>query len=183
MSAKRAKLREIVGKVEEEEPEGETVVGPSGEDTIHSSGITPSLLSFLLLLIYPYTYAYFFLNTSLLHISLLSFSLFFLADKSTDEEISRPRTKEEEDVDTLHSWVQVGRFPAHLEEEAQGLLLEVSLFSPPSFWFWFLCGFLLLSYIPTSVLFHLLGVGSTEKGRCPMGGNPEIRNGGTAFGG
>ena len=46
VSTKQAKLREIVGKVEEEEPEGEAVVGPSGEATIHSSGITPSLLSF-----------------------------------------------------------------------------------------------------------------------------------------
>ena len=77
MSAKQAKLREIVGEVEEEEPEGEAVVGPSGEATIHSSGITPSLLSFSLLLIYAYTYTYFFLNTSLLHISLLSFSPYF----------------------------------------------------------------------------------------------------------
>ena len=32
-------------------------------------------------------------------------------------------------------------------------------------------------------LYHLLGVGSTEKGGCPMGGSPEIRDGGTAFGG
>ena len=60
MSAKRAKLRKIVGKVEEEELEGEAVAGPSGEATIHSSGITPSLLSFSLLLIYTYTYTYFF---------------------------------------------------------------------------------------------------------------------------
>ena len=52
--------REIVGKVEEEEPEGEAVAEPSGEATIYSSGITPSLLSFLLLLIYVYTYTYFF---------------------------------------------------------------------------------------------------------------------------
>ena len=45
MSAKWVKLREIVGKVEEEEPEGEAVAGPSGEATVHSSGIAPSLLS------------------------------------------------------------------------------------------------------------------------------------------
>ena len=76
MSANQGKLREIVGKVEEEEPEGEAVVGPSVEATIHSSGITPSLFSFLLFLIYAYTYTYFFLNTSLLHISLLGFSFF-----------------------------------------------------------------------------------------------------------
>ena len=60
VSAKRAKLREIVGKIEEEEPEGEAVAGPSGEATIPSSGITPSLLSFSLLSIYAYTYIFFF---------------------------------------------------------------------------------------------------------------------------
>ena len=52
-----------MGEVEEEEPESEAVAGPSGEATIHSSGITPSLLSFLLLLIYVYTYAYLFFST------------------------------------------------------------------------------------------------------------------------
>ena len=31
-------------------------------------------------------------------------------------------------------------------------------------------------YIPTLVPFHLLGAGSTEKGRHPMGGGPEIRD-------
>ena len=107
MSTKQAKLREIVGEVEEEEPEGEAVAGPSGGATMHSSGITPSLLSFSLLSIYAYTYTHIFFSTSLLYISLLSFSL-FLADKSTDEEIFRPKTKEEEDVDILCSWVQVG---------------------------------------------------------------------------
>ena len=34
------KTREIVGEVEEEELEGEAVVGPSGEATVHSSGNT-----------------------------------------------------------------------------------------------------------------------------------------------
>ena len=107
MFAKWAKFREIVGKVEEKEPEGEAVAGPSGEATVHSYGITPSILSFSLLLIYVYLYIFvFFFNTS--HISLLSFTLFFLADESTDEEISKPNTKEEEDIDTLHSWVQGG---------------------------------------------------------------------------
>ena len=46
-----------MGEVEEEEPEGETVVGPSGEATIHDSGITLSPFS-LLLLIYAYTHTY-----------------------------------------------------------------------------------------------------------------------------
>ena len=108
MSAKQAKLREIMGKVEEEEPEGEAMAGLSGEATIHSSGITPSLLSFLLLLICAYTYAYFFFSTHPSCIFHSRVSPFFLADESIKEEIHRLKTKEEEDVDTLCSWVQVG---------------------------------------------------------------------------
>ena len=181
VSAKWAKLREIVAKVEEEEPEDEAVAGPSDEATIHSCGITPSLLSFLLLLIYAYTYAYCFSQHLLAAHFTPEFLPFFLAYESTDEEISRPRTKEEEDVDTLQSWVQVGGFLLIWRRRCGGLLLEVSLFSSPSFWF--LCGFLLISYIPSPVLFALLGIGSTEKGGHPMEGNPEIRNGGTTFGG
>ena len=46
-----------MGEVEEEEPEGEIVAGPSGEATIHDSGIMPSLFS-LLLLRHAYTYIY-----------------------------------------------------------------------------------------------------------------------------
>ena len=41
ISAKKAKLWELVGEVKEAEPEGEAVVGPSGEATTHSSGSTP----------------------------------------------------------------------------------------------------------------------------------------------
>ena len=72
-----------------------------------------------------------------------------------------------------------GGLPAQPEEEAQGLLLEVSL--SPSFLsvsMWLSTSF----YTPTPVLFHLLGFGSTEKGGHPMGESPEIRNGGTSFG-
>ena len=111
MSAKWAKLREIVGEVEEEEPEGETVAGPSGEATIHNFGITPSSFS-LLLLIYVYTYIYIYiLFFSFAHPTPESVPFFSWADESTDEELVRPRTKEEEDVETLHSWMQVGGFP------------------------------------------------------------------------
>ena len=38
-------------------------------------------------------------------------------------------------------------------------------------------------YIPTPVVFHPLGPGSTEKGGCPTGGSLEIRDGGTELGG
>ena len=58
-------------------------------------------------------------------------------------------------MDTLHSWVQVGGFPSHPEKEAWGLLLEVSLFSSPSFWS--LCSFLLLfQFLP--MYFSSLGL-------------------------
>ena len=46
-----------MGEVEEEEPEGEIVAGPSGEATIHDSGIMSSLFLFLSL-IHAYTYIY-----------------------------------------------------------------------------------------------------------------------------
>ena len=37
----------------------------------------------------------------------------------------RPITKEEEDVDVIRSWMEVGGHPAHPNEEAKGLLSEV----------------------------------------------------------
>ena len=36
-----------------------------------------------------------------------------------------PCSKEEEEVEVLRSWVEVGGFPAQPEEEAKGLLTEV----------------------------------------------------------
>ena len=41
----------------------------------------------------------------------------------------RPQTKEEGDLETLQSWMEVGGLPARPEEEAWGLLLEVSFSS------------------------------------------------------
>ena len=151
--------------------------GPSEEATVHSSGITPSLLSFSLLSIYAYTYIFFSQHTLAAHFT-PGFSLFFLADESINEEMSRPKTKEEEVVDTLCSWVQLSGLPAHLDEEAWGLLLEVSLFSSLPLFFYVAFYFSLHSY---PCIFHLSGDGSTEKGWFPMGGGPQIGNGGTAF--
>ena len=54
---KEGKAQRTSGEVEEEEAEGEIVAGPSGEATIHDSGIMSSLFLFLLL-IYAYTYIY-----------------------------------------------------------------------------------------------------------------------------
>ena len=72
----------------------------------------------------------------------------------------RPQTKKEGDLETLQSWMEVGGLPARLEEEARGLLLEVSFFSLGSMWL------SITFYISTPVLFHLLGVGFAEEGRC-----------------
>ena len=79
------KAQRTGGEVEEEEPEGEIVRGPSGEATIHDSGIMHSL--FLLLLIHAYTYIYICIYIDIYiythvfyssHIPLQSFSLLFL---------------------------------------------------------------------------------------------------------
>ena len=40
----------------------------------------------------------------------------------------KPVTKEEEDIDVLHSWMEVRGFPAYPEEEAKGLLAEINSF-------------------------------------------------------
>ena len=59
-------------------------------------------------------------------------------------------TKEEEDVDILHSWMEVGGQPALPEGEAQGLLAEVSKFPcPPFFSFCILSSSLLLPILPS----------------------------------
>ena len=54
-----------MGEVEEEEPEGEIVAGPSGEATIHDSGIMSSLFLFFVinscLCIYLYMCLYIFI--------------------------------------------------------------------------------------------------------------------------
>ena len=60
---------------------------------------------------------------------------FSLSDDSKEGngEERRPMTKEEEDIDILHSWMEVGGQPALPEGEAQGLLAEVSKFPCPLF--------------------------------------------------
>ena len=46
MLAKKARLWELIREVEEDESEGEAVVGPSWEATTHSSGSIPPFLKF-----------------------------------------------------------------------------------------------------------------------------------------
>ena len=45
----------------------------------------------------------------------------------------KPQTKEEGDLETLQSWMEVGGLPARPEEEARRLLLEVSFYFLPFF--------------------------------------------------
>ena len=130
--------------MEEEDPEGEAVVGPSGEATTCSSGNTsPVPLILIIIHLYAHTLLFQHIITSPFTIELF----FFLTIESTDEGVSRPQMKEEEDIDMLRSWVQVGRFPAHLEEESCRLLIEVSLLFSLFLLMWLSTSL----YIPTPV--------------------------------
>ena len=53
--------------------------------------------------------------------------------ESEEEGVVQPLSKEEEEVEVMRSWVEVGSFPAQAEEEAKGLLSEVGLSSCPPF--------------------------------------------------
>ena len=147
-----------MGEVEEEEPEGEIVAGPSGEATTHDSGIKPSLL-----LIHAYTYIY---TCIYIYIYTYLYVLFFAhptpellpsfswTDESTDEETVRPKTKEEGDVETLCSWMEVGGFLLVLEEEAWGLLIEVNLIYLPFLYLQQLFFGVLPPHFPFYLLFY-----------------------------
>ena len=70
----------------------------------------------------PYSHAHFYLST-----------LFSFLDESEEEGSVQPLSKEEEEVEVMRHWVEVGGFPAQPEEEAKGLLSEASLFPCPPF--------------------------------------------------
>ena len=40
--------------------------------------------------------------------------------------MEHPLTREEEDIEMMWSWMEVGGLPAHPEEEAKGLIAEAS---------------------------------------------------------
>ena len=126
-SAKKARLGELVGEVKEDEPGGEAMVGPSGEATTHSSCSTPIFLPFFWILQRNiYLKLLFFFNPSF---TSLLFS--FLTDDLA-EEAPKLSTKEERDIDTLWTWVQVEGFPAWPKEEAWGAV-DRGKFILPSF--------------------------------------------------
>ena len=131
IAAKWARLDEIIGhlKEKEEEPEGE-VLGKSNTGS---------------LLLPPLCFHFNLTSSSLYLFTLPLFPCnFSLSDDSEEEngEERRPMTKEEEDIDILHSWMEVGGQPALPEGETQGLLAEVSKFPCPLFAF----------YLPLSIL-------------------------------
>ena len=124
IAAKRARLDEIVGQLKEEkeeELEGEVLGNSDRGSLLYSSLLFINLLiQFILVFVY------------------IAFSFLFFSDDSEEEEgKGRPHTQEEEDIDVIRSWVEVGGHPAHQEEEAKGLLAEVCLsfffISPSSF--------------------------------------------------
>ena len=114
-----AKHGEIVGEMEEEEPEGEVVVGPSGEATVHSSGKTPPVPLILIVINLCAHIIYF--NTSLLHILLLGFPHFFswlMSPLMRRCPHPKPRRRR------ILTFCIVGckwGFPAYLEEETLGI--------------------------------------------------------------
>ena len=71
---KKARLRELVGEVEEEEPEGEMVAGPSGEATTRDSGII-SLL-FIHIYIKKFFFSFFFFSCTHLYMLLVYIDMF-----------------------------------------------------------------------------------------------------------
>ena len=122
----------------------------------------------------------FFFNTSPLHTSLPSFSLFsWQMSLPMRRYIGlKPRKRK------LWTPCAVGsKWGAPCSTGGRGTGASVGSESISFFSFGFYVAFYFFFYTPTPVLFHLLGVGSTEKGRYPMGWSLEIRNGGTAFGG
>ena len=73
-----------------------------------------------------------------LHVPIYFSNIFSFPDGSEEEGVAQPLSKEEEEVEVMRSWIEVGGFLAQQEEEAKGLLSEVGLSSCPSFSFFFL---------------------------------------------
>ena len=110
---KLEELERVAGKgVREEEPEGEDLAEEKGSGN-HLHNIITSLPQLVLIPISM---------SPLFTYQVSSPGLVFLTDDSNEEVAPRPETKEVWDLGIIHSWVQVGGFPALPEEEAWGLL-------------------------------------------------------------
>ena len=167
-----------MGEVQEEEPEHEAVVGPSGEATLHSSGSTPHVMFFFfrilcqnvlkktLFSMYP---------SHLLPFSFLDRWIYWGGGSITLD-------KRGEGYQYLQSWIQVGGFPAQPEEEAWGLWVEVGLLYPLFLFFMWLFFHTATPMFP--FWSFIAGVGFAEAGQLitwggsqTRGGSPVLRNG------
>ena len=54
--------------------------------------------------------------------SFIHVPIFTFLDESEEEGVVQPLSKDEEEVEVMRSWVEVGGVPAQPEEEAKGLL-------------------------------------------------------------
>ena len=115
----------IVGqlKEKEEEPEGE-VLGDS------NTGSSKKYIFFF------FTSPFFFIFFDPIFIGIVCLGLLitllppalFLDGSEQEGEKERPLTREEEDLDIIRGWVEVGGHPARQEGEAKELLAEVNIF-------------------------------------------------------
>ena len=86
---------------EEEEPEGEVGVGSRGEAIVHNSGnVLPISLTLIIIIILCT-----FFNHSIMR---WIFILILCADDSESEEEAQVGTEEEEELQILHSWMELG---------------------------------------------------------------------------
>ena len=116
----------IVGqlKEKEEEPEGE-VLGDS------NTGSSKKIFFFFF-----FHFSIFFIFFDPIFIGIVCLGLLitllppalFLDESEQEGEKERPLTREEEDLDIIRSWVEVGGHPARQEGEAKELLAEVNIF-------------------------------------------------------
>ena len=138
------------------------------------------------------SFFFFYYFTEQIHISISLYYFLQLSslDGSEEEERARLATKEEEDIDMLRSWMEVGGLPAHPEEEAKGLLTEVNSspvfpMLPSSLYFLFVTNSsLTISGIGLllAISSFFLGVKTASPGQQKARGGAETRSRGAATG-
>ena len=110
-------------------------------------------------------------------------------DESGEERAVQPLSKEEEEVEVMRSWVEVGGFAAQPEEEAKGLLSEASLSPCPPFSLPLSTSQLALNFplqslhsILTFSLFYFSGVRLTTDDQSTAGGGTRVGGESTTVG-
>ena len=164
--------------MEEEELEGEVVARPSGEATVHSSGITPLLLPFSLLSVY--VYIIFFQHIIIAYFTLELFPFVSWQMSPLMRRCPDPNLRKRRILTFYTVWCKWG-VPCSFRGGGIGAsvrgeftLFSLSFASPVAFYF------SLHSY--PCIFFHLSGAGSTKKGWFPEGGSPQTGGGGATLG-